>query len=369
MHLTIDRQNLLNALGPASRIAEKRTTIPIVSNVLLEASAAGLRVRATDLEIDAAFAAPARVATAGETTVSAALLHDIARKTPDKAELSLQIDKDRLIVRAGKARFTLQTLPAQDFPAFEQPTDAVTQTIAAKDLARLMSAPLFAVSTEETRYYLNGAFLHAMEDESKVRRWRAVSTDGHRLCRLDGPALGKAFDGVIAPTKTMQTFARWLETVDGDVNLSISPRRIALTTEAATIASKVIDGAFPDYQRVIPADGRTRAEFDAGVLRAAVERVASIASERGRAVKMCFADDVCRLVVNNPDQGEACDEVDCNLEGPPIEIGFNAKYLVEAMNAVGGDSAIFHCSDPGSPATLRARAGADMLVVLMPMRV
>ncbi|MEM6944383.1 MAG: DNA polymerase III subunit beta, partial [Pseudomonadota bacterium] len=289
MRVTIERGLLLKAMGRAQGVVERKNTIPILANVLMEAEGSELRLRATDLDIEVIERLPAMVETAGATTVQAQLLHDIVRKLPDGADLTLALEPQsgQLAVTAGRSRFRLATLPREDFPMMASSEYQVSYEAKAPVLRRLFDKAKFAVSTEETRYYLNGVFLHVAEEEGE-RHLRAVATDGHRLARIDAdlPSGADEAPGVIVPRKTVGELRKLLEDDEAGVQVSVSETKIRFAVGDLVLTSKVIDGSFPDYTRVIPKANAKRLEVDAAEFAHAVDRVATVSQERSRAVKL-----------------------------------------------------------------------------------
>ena len=375
MKIGIERAALLSAAGHAQSVVERRNTIPILANVLIEADADGVAFRATDLDVEVVDRAPARVDRPGATTVSAVTLHEIVRKLPDGAmvELAEEPSTGRLSVSAGRSQFQLATLPKEDFPEMASSEYSCTFPIPAPALRRLFDKSRFAISTEETRYYLNGVYLHVAEGEG-VRTLRAVATDGHRLARIDTelPMGAEGMPGVIVPRKTVLELRRLL---DGEepIEVSVSETKIRFQAEGRTgrltLTSKVIDGTFPDYARVIPTQNRRRLEVDAADFARAVDRVATVSSERSRAVKMALDEDRLVLSVNAPDSGAAEEELSVAYGDERLEIGFNAKYLQEIASQVDRENAVFLFNTPGDPTLMREGADESAVYVVMPMRV
>jgi DNA polymerase III subunit beta len=372
MRVTLERSNLLKSLNHVHRVVERRNTIPILSNVLLRAEGASLSMRATDLDLEVTEAAPAVVEQTGATTVPAHLLYDIVRKLPDGAEVSLSMTGDRatMSVTSGRSRFTLQCLPETDFPDLTAGAFSHTFRLPSTALRMLIARTQFAISTEETRYYLNGIFVHAVEVDGALRL-RAVATDGHRLARADveAPSGSEGMPGIIIPRKTVGELQKLVDDPDLVVTIELSDAKIRLTIGSVVLTSKLIDGTFPDYQRVIPTGNDKELTIDCQSFAQAVDRVSTISSERGRAVKLSIAEGQLVLAVNNPDSGSATEEIAVGYENEPIEIGFNAKYLLDITNQLSGSEAIFLLADPGSPTLVRETSGDDALYVLMPMRV
>ena len=372
MRLVIERSELLRALGHVTSVVERRTTIPILSNVLLKASGQQLEFKATDLEREVIEQAPAEVTTPGALTVPAHMLHDIVRKLPDGAEVELVRDpeRDRLTLTSGHARFALQTLPAEDFPDLAAGEMTHSFQITANDLKRLLDKTRFAISTEETRYYLNGIYLHPAKTDDQATL-RAVATDGHRLAQVELPCPMGAdgMPGIIIPRKTVHELYRLLEASDAEVKAGVSPSKVRFEIGNVTVTSKLIDGTFPDYGRVIPQGNDKVLKVSNIQFTKAVDRVSTIASERGRAVKLNLAEDKMVLSVNNPEGGSATEEIGVEYAAAPLEIGFNARYLLDIAGQLESDTAVFRLADPGSPTMVRDGGDDSALYVLMPMRV
>ena len=372
MRVTLERSNLLKSLNHVHRVVERRNTIPILSNVLLRANEASLEMKATDLDLEITEATAAMVEQAGATTVPAHLLYDIVRKLPDGAEvlLSTHADGKTMTVASGRSNFSLQCLSEADFP--DLPAGAFNNTfrMASTDIKMLIDRTQFAISTEETRYYLNGIFIHTIETENGLKL-RAVATDGHRLARadIDAPSGSEGMPGIIIPRKTVGELQKLVDDPDLSVTVEVSEAKIRLTIGSVVMTSKLIDGTFPDYQRVIPSGNDKKLSLDCAVFSQAVDRVSTISSERGRAVKLALSDGQLTLTVNNPDSGTATEELAVGYDDDPIDIGFNAKYLLDITNQLSGSDAVFLLADPGSPTLVHDTAGDDALYVLMPMRV
>ncbi len=372
MKVTLERAALLKSLGHVHRVVERRNTIPILSNVLLQANGSSLFLKATDLDLEITESVPADVAQSGSTTLPAHTLYDIVRKLPDGAQVSLEMtgDAGQLLLRSGRSRFMLQSLPETDFPDLAAGDMSHKFTLSAVELKKLIEKTQFAISTEETRYYLNGIFVHTIEVEGHTML-RSVATDGHRLARVEMPApAGSAgMPGVIVPRKAVTEVQKLIDDGDGDVAIEISTTKARFTFGDVVLTSKLIDGTFPDYARVIPSGNDKRLVVERDSFARAVDRVSTISSERGRAVKLALADGKLTLSVTNPDSGSATEELEVDYDSTPMEIGFNAKYLLDITSQLDSDTALFKLADSGSPTLVQNRDGSSALYVLMPMRV
>lgn len=372
MKFSIEKAVLNKAVSQAQSVVERRNTIPILSNVLIEATPEGVSFRATDLDTEVVDRAPATVERPGATTVSAALLNDIARKLPDGALVNIAFDADsgRVSVQAGRANFNLATLPREDFPFMASTEYTANFTAPAPVLRRLFDKSRFAISTEETRYYLNGVYMHVADGEGG-RTLRCVATDGHRLARIDAPLPegAEAMPGVIVPRKTVAELKKLLDDDEAEIAVSISETKVRFANPTITLTSKVIDGTFPDYTRVIPRGNTRRLEVDAADFARAVDRVATVSSERSRAVKLALDEDRLILSVNAPDAGAADEELAVAYADEPLEIGFNAKYLQEIAAQIDRENAVFMFNGSGDAALIREGGDESAVYVVMPMRV
>ena len=367
MKLTIDRMSLLRPLGHVQSVVERRNTIPILANVVLRAEDGQLSLTATDMDMDIATEVGCAVATSGTTTMSAHMLYDIARKLPDGAEVELTVADGHANISAGRSSFRLPTLPVEDFPAISSSDLPVNFTLTAADLRDLIDATRFAISTEETRYYLNGIYLHKAEDGNLC----AVATDGHRLALtcLALPSGASQMPSVILPRKAVGELRKLLDDYDGDVSVGLSETRAEFGFGAVRLTSKLIDGTFPDYTRVIPAGNDRIMQVDAASFSAAVDRVSTISSEKSRSVKMGLKPGVLTLSASNTDASSATEELEVTYDGPEMDIGFNARYLLDIAGQVNNDIVEFALADQGSPSLVRAPGDDASLFVLMPMRV
>jgi DNA polymerase-3 subunit beta len=373
MRFVIERNIFLKALGHVTGIVERRNTIPILGNVLMTAKNGELTLKATDLDVEATEKAAAAVKAAGAVTISAHTLHDIVRKVPDgtDVEMFLNSGESRVTVSAGRARFALSILPADDFPDFGKTNYIHEFELAQADLRRLLEKTRFAISTEETRYYLNGVYLHTIDGAGGQLLLRAVATDGHRLARveIEAPEGSAGMPGIIVPRKVVQEVIKLLGEDKAPVQISLSQSKIRFVTGTVILTSKLIDGSFPDYARVIPTSNSKTVYLDNTEFVKAVDRVSTLSSERGRAVKLNLAPEKMTLSVNNPDYGSATEELTAQYDGVPLEIGFNARYLLDIAGQIDGPRTEFKLADGSSPTLVADEADRSALYVIMPMRV
>jgi DNA polymerase III subunit beta len=377
MKLTIERAALMKALGHVQSVVERRNTIPILSNVLMSANDGRVAFSATDLDMEVADSTPAQVDGAGQITAPAHTLYEIVRKLPEGADVSLSYtgEDPRLQVQAGRSRFNLPVLPAGDFPMMS--SDGLSDPIGldTNDLVRLIDKTRFAISTEETRYYLNGLYLHAVVEDGEAKL-RAVATDGRRLALAEMPAPDgfSGAPGVIIPRKTINEARRLMDDAGETVTMGVSAQKVRFGFDHAAMTSKVIDGSFPPYERVIPRDNKRVIMLDNALFAAAVDRVATISTEQSRAVRLSMESGRMTLTVRNMDAGQAVEELEIDYDGEPFEIGFNARYLLDVTGQIGGETAEFRFADQAGGATLMDPTlvldptDAGVQYVLMPLR-
>jgi DNA polymerase-3 subunit beta len=372
MKVTVERAELLKSLGHVHRVVERRNTIPILANVLIKADKGKLSMKATDLDLEVVDSVAAEVSPGGATTVPAHMFYEIVRKLPEGAQIVIEGSGDRAVLslRTGRSRFTLQTLPESDFPDLAAGEMSHKFSLAAADLKRLIDKTQFAISTEETRYYLNGIYLHTA-GTAKNATLRAVATDGHRLAQVELPLPDGAagMPGIIVPRKTVGEVQRLIETGEGEVAIELSAGKIRFSIGDVVLTSKLIDGTFPDYARVIPANNDKSLTVDKKDFEAAVDRVSTVSSERGRAVKLSITGGKLVLSVTNPDSGSATEELEVDYEADPLDIGFNSRYLLDIAAQIEGEVAVLKLADPGSPTLIQDKDAKGALYVLMPMRV
>ena len=372
MKLAIERAALLRSLSHVQNVVERRTTIPILSNVMLRAHDESLHLTATDMDLSMAASEVGRIETPGATTVAAHTLFEIVRKLPDGAEVVLEQapDASELSLRAARSVFTLPALPADEFPAMDLDELDVRFAIPAADLRRLVDKTRFAISTEETRYYLNGIHLHAA-GSGPAAVLRGVATDGHRLAKIELalPAGADAMPSIIVPRKTVAELRKLVDTVEGDVQVAVSPTRIQFILERAVLVSRLIDGTFPDYERVIPVGNEKIAHLATKAFAAAVDRVSTISTERARAVKLRFDDGRLTSSAVSTEAGRAEEEIDAEYASEALEIGFNSRYILDMLAEVEGDTVRMEMANPAAPTLVQDPADTSTVYVLMPMRV
>ncbi len=381
MKLTIERAALLKALGHVQSVVERRNTIPVLSNVLLRAEvplgSGALSLSATDMDIEIVERVPTRIEREGQTTAPAHTLYDIVRKLREGAQIEIEASGERntMVLRSGRSTFTLACLPAEDYPVMAGGELPHSFTLSAAELKSLIDRTRFAISTEETRYYLNGIYLHTTKAD-EVPVIRAVATDGHRLARVEMvmPEGAGAMPGVIVPRKTVIELRKLVEESEGEIRIALSETKIRFAVGEATLTSKLIDGTFPDYDRVIPSGNDKLLEVDCKEFAEAIDRVSTISTEKSRAVKLAIEPHGASggsLVVSatSPENGTAVEEIEARYQAAPLEIGFNSRYLMDITSQITGEGVQFMMSDAASPTIVRDSADASALYVLMPMRV
>ena len=373
MKFTIERTALIKALGHVQSVVERRNTIPILSNVLLSADRNGVSFAATDLDMEIVDFADAQVDTPGQITAPAHTLYEIVRKLPEGAEVELRYtgDDPRLQISAGRSKFNLPVLPAGDFPKMSSEGLSRPVEIDAGDLVRLIDKTRFAMSSEETRYALNGLYLHVVADNG-APKLRAVATDTRRLALAEMPAPDgyAGAPAVIIPRKTVGELRRLLDDGGETVALSVSPQKVRFDFEGASLTSKVVDGAFPAYQSVIPYDNRRVMMLDNALFASAVDRVATISTDQSRAVRLLVEQGRLTLSVRNIDASNASEELEADYDGDPLEVGFNARYLLDVATQLGGDSAELRLAENAGvdPALVLDPTDAGVQYVLVPLR-
>jgi DNA polymerase III subunit beta len=369
MKLKIKVGDLLASLKAAQRVVERRNTIPILANVALVAAEKALIIKSTDLDIMAStIVGDVAIAQEGSTTVGAHILYDFVGKLPQDGEIAFGIDEktQAMKISCGRARLNLHTIPFSDFPSLDTTDLSHEFKVNGDVFVRSMKKAQFAISTEETRYYLNGVYLHVLGKELL-----AVATDGHRLAKviMEAPAGAKGMPGVIVPRKTVSQLIQLGAGVES-IGVALSDKRIKFDFGATVLSSKVIDGTFPDYSRVVPTGNTKVATIDRGAAFGAVSRVSTVSSERGRAVKFAFngATEL-ELSVKSADTGNADEKLEVAFEGDPIDIGFNSRYMLDIVHQLEGEAFTMAMADPGSPTIFTSTTDKSAIYVCMPLRV
>ena len=366
MKFSIVKSDLLRPLSHIYSVVEKRNTIPILSNTVIEALDGHIAFTATDMEIDIVEKIQSSTISNGKLTVSAHTLYDIVRKLPDGSEIIVSANENNLILSCGKSEFMLPTLPFDDYPIMTEISGGKSFSISSVDLQNIIDNTKFAISLEETRYYLNGIFLHQNDN-----LLRAVATDGHRLAQaeINLPTGAEGMPSIIIPRKTVGELRKLLDDTEADIPITVSSNKIKFSINNCTLTSKLIDGSFPDYQRVIPKGNTKNLVISTKEFKEAVDRVSTISIEKSRAVKLSLSKNNLILKVNSHDSGNASEEMEVSFEYDSMEIGFNSKYLLDIALQIQGKDIQFSLSDSSSPALITDPEQEGIIFVLMPMRV
>lgn len=372
MKFIIERAHLLKTLSHVQSIVEKRNTIPVLSNVRIEALADGISFKATDMDTEITEIVDAKITEQGATTAPAHMLYDIVRKLSDGAEVELTFpdEKGQLTIASGKSKFSLSCIGVEDFPVISGDTLPINFVMSNNELKGVIDRTKFAVSTEETRYYLNGVYMHA-KSTGATSVLRVVATDGHRLACVESPLPKGAenLNGVIIPRKTIGEIRKLLDdTTVENVTISMSDNKVRFTLEDVTLTSKLIDGTYPDYERVIPTDNDKSLEMNVKALAAAVDRV-SVVAERTRAIKMITGQNHVIITTSSPELGSAQEELEASYTGEVLEIGYNFRYLLDILAEITGETVKVSFADASSPSVIHDTSDSSAVFVLMPMRV
>lgn len=371
MKLSIERAALLRSLGHMQSVVERRNTIPILSNVLMKAEDGVLTMSSTDMDLEINESVAANVGVAGATTAPAHTFHDIVRKLPDGSDVEIELNAEgtQMTVRAGRSQFKLSCLPVADFPEISAGELPHNFALPASDLRALIDRTKFAMSTEETRYYLNGIYVHEADNDG-VKVLRAVSTDGHRLARFEMPLPegASSMPGVIVPRKTVGEIRKLIEDAADLIQISLSENKIRFSFDHVVLTSKLIDGTFPDYQRVIPQGNDKIVEVDPKIFTKAIDRVSTISDGKSRALKIALNGKHMTLSASSAESGSATEEMEVNGD-TDIEIGFNAKYLLDITSQIEGEGCRLTLADSASPTIIQDNSDPSALYVLMPLRV
>lgn len=366
MHFTIQREALLKPLQLVAGVVERRQTLPVLSNVLLVVEGQQLSLTGTDLEVELVGRVTLEdAAEPGEITVPARKLMDICKSLPSDALIDLRVDDQKLLVKAGRSRFTLSTLPANDFPTVEEGPGSLTFNLPQAKLRRLVERTSFAMAQQDVRYYLNGMLL-----EVQSGLLRAVATDGHRLamCSMEAAIQQDGKHQVIVPRKGILELARLLTEQDAEVAIVLGQHHIRANTGEFTFTSKLVDGKFPDYERVLPRGGDKLVLADRQGLREAFSRTAILSNEKYRGIRLTLAAGLLKIQANNPEQEEAEEEIVVDYNGGGLEIGFNVSYLLDVLGVMSTEQVRLILSDSNSSALLQEADNDDSAYVVMPMR-
>ncbi|WP_455218131.1 DNA polymerase III subunit beta [Kaarinaea lacus] len=367
MKFSILREDILKPLQTIVGVVERRQTLPILSNILMVVNDDGLSMTTTDLEVEMVAKTSLQKAESGETTVPARKFVDICRALPENATLNVSLDseKERVTVTSGKSRFTLATLPATDFPGVDEVSAQYRLDIPQGDLKRLIEKTHFAMAQQDVRYYLNGLLL-----EISKGMVRAVATDGHRLalCSYECDASPSGTLQLIVPRKGIMELVKLLDDSDNSVDVQVGTNHIKISLNDFSFTSKLIDGRFPDYERVIPKNSDKSIEADREVVRQAMVRTSILSNEKYRGIRLRLRSGALQAQANNPEMEEAEEEVEVNYDGPEMEIGFNVSYLLDALGAVSENRVIMELGDANSSCVIHPLEDQNCTYVIMPMR-
>ena len=365
MKLSVSREALLKPLQQAAGVVEKRQPMPVLANLLLDAQEGQLSMTGTDLEVELVGKVEVQEAAPGKITVPARKLMDICRELPDKADLDMELKGEKLEVRSGRFRSSLSTLPAQDYPTVDKSSAELSVQMESEELRKLLHKTGFSMAQQDVRYFLNGMLVEL--GEGKVR---TVATDGHRLALGDlaDASLKEAVKRVIVPRKGVTEMQRLLPEVEGKVKLSVGGNHLCLETKGFTLTTKLVDGNFPDYARVIPKEGDKVVVADKEELRQALSRTSILSHEKNRGIRLALTKGQLQLSANNPEQEEAEEQVSVEYDGDPLEMGFNVGYLQDVLAVLESEKARITLTDASSSALLEDPAHDDSLYVVMPMK-
>ncbi len=364
MHISIKREDLLKPLTTVAGVVERRQTLPILSNILLRHNGKELVLTGTDLEVEISTRTDS-TGSSGEITVPARKLYDICKALPNEAKIDITLEKEKVLIKSGKSRFRLLTMPASGFPAIETAQWDTSLTLSQKNLRWLLEKTMFCMAQQDVRYYLNGLLL-----EAHAQRLRGVATDGHRLSLADVD-ISSSVDvekQAIVPRKGVQEMARFLDDSDTDIQLQFGANHLRCTQKDLTFTSKLIDGRFPDYNRVIPVKQDKKILVQRSMFRETLNRAAILSNEKYRGVRFGLSRDQMTITAHNPEQEEAQEEIAITYAGEDLEIGFNVSYISEAVAAIDSEQVEFCLSDQSSSCLLRAPGSQKYLYVVMPMR-
>ena len=372
MQFIVKRDILLKSLSFVQGVVEKKNTLPILSNILIEAKDNKLVLSATDMDLSITEKIDCVIIEEGSTTVSAHTLYDIIRKLPDNSEVEIICNDGKIMtLRAGKSKFSLGCLPKDDFPLIEIGNLENELTINSGHLLKLINKTRFAISNEETRYFLNGIYFHSKKQDNN-NLLSLVATDGHRLAKFDYIEKEKKIDelpGIIIPKKTVNELFKILIDYEGDININLDSNKIVFFVGNSILISKLIDGSFPDYNRVIPSDNNNLLKINRHEFSLAVDRVSTITSEKSPVIKFTLLKDIMNMSSVNSESGTATEDIATKYSGDKLEIGFNSKYILEMINNLEDEEIILNFKDSSSPVTAVEESNPGLIYVLMPMRV
>ncbi len=375
MEIKANSSDLLKALNHIHGIVEVRHTLPILSNIVLSAENNELSLSSTNLDIYCSDKIDSEIVTSGEISVPAITFFEIVKRLPSGSDVILSMaDEDtELVLKCGRSKFNLSTLKTEDFPILSDKDLSTNFVISADELSRMIDKTKFAISNEETRYYLNGIFFHKAESNS-IKFLRAVATDGHRLAQYDIPLPQGADDitGIIIPKKTVFELRKVLDDADGDVSVSLNENKIKFSFNNLKIISKVIDGTFPDYTKVIPQNNDKKFKTNNSELKNAIDRVSAVAineETKSKAIKLTIENNKLNLSVESQSKGSAKEEIDISYNNEKVDIGFNSRYLLDICNEVDGEEIDVNLLDSISPAIILDKTDENLFFVLMPMRI
>lgn len=371
MKFTVEKINLFKSLSHVQSIVEKKNTLPILSNILIEAKDNSLILSATDMDISITDKINCNIVEEGSTTVSAQTLYDIIRKLPESNEIEIISNDGKIItLRSGKSKFSLGCLPKEDFPIIEIGDLENEINIDSQNFLKLLDKTRFAVSNEETRYFLNGIYFHKKKQDN-LNLLSIVATDGHRLAKFDYDFKNDELEipGVIIPKKTVTELYKLLSDFEGNIKINLNSNKIVFFIGNSVLISKLIDGTFPDYNRVIPKDNNNLLKINRTSFSLAVDRVSTITSEKSPVIKFKILKNLINMSSVNSENGTATEDIVSNYNGNEIEIGFNSKYILEMLNNLEDEEITLNFRDSSSPVTAKEDSNPDLIYVLMPMRV
>lgn len=370
VNLTIRRANLLAGISRVQSVVERRNTIPILGNVKLELASNMLSMTATDMDLEVTEKVECTPGSAGSFTLPALMFYDIVRKLPEgEVALSNSSKDGKVTIKMGSSKFTLPTLPSHDFPSIADEGYKNTFTLPAPTLASLFEKTSFAMSTEETRYYLNGIYFHIPPKE--VGFLRTVATDGHRLAKneIAAPIGTDEMPGIIIPRKAVLEVLKIIDGETENIEISVSENKIKFNIGSTVLVTKIIDGNFPDYDRVIPSGNDKIMEVNPRIFASAVDRVSTISADKVRAVRLNLENGKLTLTSSSPDVGVATDTLDVSYSAAHIEMGFNARYIMDVLNQIDSDTVQFVFADSMAPVLIRDTGDVGVSYVIMPMRI